>query len=97
MYESKMFIGMDVHKDSVVVAVLPGANRPFSRISLSTRFLPTRIAFGLSRALTFLWPSPRKSLSWSTCRISWTNSSSVRAVFGPRFFGSAASQRSPRA
>ena len=23
MYESKMFIGMDVHKDSVVVAVLP--------------------------------------------------------------------------
>ena len=90
MYESKMFIGMDVHKDSVVVAVLPGANRPFSRISLSTRFLPTRIAFGLSRALTFLWPSPRKSLSW-------TNSSSVRAVFGPRFFGSAASQRSPRA
>ena len=65
-------------------------------ISLSTWFLPTRIPFGLRRALTLRCPSPRKSLSRRTPRISATNASSVISVSGPRFRGSRTSEPSPR-
>ena len=62
-------------------------------MSRSTRFLPTRMPLAFRRARTFRWPSPRKSLSCSTSRISSTNSSSLSFVFGPRFFGSATTSR----
>ena len=49
-----------------VLSAPTGASSPFSRISRSTRFLPTPIPLALRRARTFRWPSPRKSLSFST-------------------------------
>ena len=64
-----------------------GASSPLSRISLSTRFLPARIPLAASRAFTLRWPSPRNGLAFSTVRISSTSSSSLSAVFGPRFPG----------
>ena len=64
-----------------------GAGSPLSRISLSTRFLPTRISLAASRALTFRWLSPRNGLAFSTVRTPCNNSSSLSAVFGPRFPG----------
>ena len=62
-----------------------GASNPCALISRSTRFLPTRIPLAARRALTFRWPSPRNGLAFSTIRISCTSSSSLSAVFGPRF------------
>ncbi len=56
-------------------------------MSLNTRFFPTQIPFARSRTLTFLWPSPRNSLSSSTSRIASTKTSSLSSVFGPRFIG----------
>ena len=74
-----------------------GASSPCSRISLSTRFLPTRIPLAASRAFTFRWPSPRNGLAFSTVRISSTSSSSLSAVFGPRFAGCRRSDSGGRA
>ena len=75
-----------------------GTSSPCSRISLSTRFLPARIPLAASRAFTLRWPSPRNGLAFSTVRISPTSSSSLSAVFGPRFPGCRRSDsgRSPR-
>jgi hypothetical protein len=48
----------------------------FSRIGLSTRFLPTRMPFFRRRALTFRCPSLKRGLCSSTSRIASTSSSS---------------------
>ena len=80
-------VGPDPAAVGPVPAGMPPPHRCQQPVLLHQPFLPARIPLAASRAFTLRWPSPRNGLAFTTVRVSSTSSSSLSAVFGPRFPG----------